>query len=174
MQQIDVIIIEWIRNNVVTAWLTPFFKVVTYLGNYGIVWILLAVVLLCFKKHRKAGLAMGVALLLGFVLGEGILKNVIQRPRPFTLWPELQLLIPQPAGYSCPSGHTVSSFAAATSLFLYRKRWGIGALVLAVLIGFSRMYFTVHYLTDVLFGAALGLACALVVYKLWKNAERRV
>ena len=173
MQQIDVLIIEWIRNHVVTEWLTPIFKVITYLGNYGIVWILLAVLLLCFKKHRKAGLAIGAALLLGFVLGEGILKNVIQRPRPFYLWPELQLLIPQPSGFSCPSGHTTSSFAAATSLFLYRKRWGAVALVLAALIGFSRMYFTVHYLTDVLFGVVLGVGCALVVYKLWKNAERR-
>lgn len=173
MQQIDVLIIEWIRNHVVTEWLIPVFKVITYLGNYGIVWILLAVVLLCFKKHRKAGLAVGAALLLGLILGEGILKNVIQRPRPFYLWPELQLLIPQPSGFSCPSGHTTSSFAAATSLFLYRKRWGAVALVLAVLIGFSRMYFTVHYLTDVLFGIVLGIACALVVYKLWKNAERR-
>lgn len=173
MQQIDVLIIEWIRNHVVSEWLTPIFKVITYLGNYGIVWILLAVVLLCFKKHRKAGLAVGAALLLGFILGEGILKNVIQRPRPFYLWPELQLLIPQPSGFSCPSGHTTSSFAAATSLLLYRKRWGAVALVLAVLIGFSRMYFTVHYLTDVLFGIVLGIACALVVYKLWKNIERR-
>lgn len=177
MQQIDVTIIEWIRETLVTDWLTPVFKAITYFGEYGAGWILLAVILLLFKKTRRAGLTMGIALLAGYLLGEVLLKNVIQRPRPFTLWPEMELLIHAPSGYSCPSGHTTSSFAAATAVFCFRKKWGAVALAGAALIGFSRMYFTVHYLTDVLFGVALGVACGLAAWRLtgliWKKCKER-
>ncbi|MBQ7970839.1 MAG: phosphatase PAP2 family protein [Clostridia bacterium] len=73
----------------------------------------------------------------------------------------MALLNTAPHGFSCPSGHTTTSLAAATSLFLYHKKWGAVALVMAGLVAFSRMYFFVHYLTDVLFGVVLGIACAL-------------
>ena len=144
--------------------MTPVFKAITFFGEYGIGWILIALTFLCFKKTRKIGWTMGIALVAGLLLGEVFLKNVIARPRPFTLWPDLQLLIPVPHGFSCPSGHTTSSFAAATSIFLYREKWGRWAMFLAGLIAFSRIYFTVHYLTDVLFGVVLGVACALLAY----------
>ena len=172
MQQIDVTVIQWIRDTLVVPFLTPMMKAVTFFGEFGAGWILLAMVLLCFKKTRRTGLVVGVALLAGFLLGELGLKNLIQRPRPFTLWPEMELLIPVPSGFSCPSGHTTSSFAAATSLFLWNKRWGSAALILAALIGFSRMYFTVHYLSDVLFGVVLGVACGLGSHLLIKRLSR--
>ncbi|MBQ6824233.1 MAG: phosphatase PAP2 family protein [Clostridia bacterium] len=177
MQQIDMAIIEWIRDTLVCDALTPFFKCITYFGEFGWGWILIAVGLLFFKKTRRVGLTMGVALVMGVLLGELLLKNLIQRPRPFTHWPEMQLLIAPPSGFSCPSGHTTASFAAATSVFLRNKKWGIAALALAVLVGFSRMYFAVHFLTDVLFGILLGAACGLVAWKLTgrlnKKADRR-
>ncbi len=173
MQQIDITIIEWIRETLVTDWLTPIFKGITFFGEYGIGWIVIALALLCFKRTRRIGWTVGLALIFGLLLGEVFLKNVIARPRPFTLWPEMTLLIPEPHGFSCPSGHTTSSFAAATSLFLYNKKWGAGALTLAALVGFSRMYFTVHYLTDVLFGIVLGVACAMMAYYLMKRIWRK-
>lgn len=177
MQQIDITIIEWVQETLVADWLTPVMKVITYFGEFGLGWILIALGLVCFKKTRKAGLTMGLAMLMGYLLGEVFLKNVIQRPRPFTLWPEMELLIHAPSGYSCPSGHTTSSFAAATAVLCYNKKWGAAALGFAVLVGFSRMYFTVHYLTDVLFGIALGVACGLIAYKLigllWRKIEKR-
>jgi len=172
LQQIDIAIIEWIRDTLVTDWLTPIFKGITFFGEYGIGWITVAVVLLCMKRTRRIGLTMGIALVAGLLLGEIFLKNVIARPRPFTLWPEMTLLIPEPHGFSCPSGHTTSSFAAATSIFLYHKKWGSGALVLAALIGFSRMYFTVHYMTDVLFGIVLGIACGFLAYYVIRRVRR--
>lgn len=172
MQQIDISIIEWIRDTLVTDWLTPIFKGITFFGEYGIGWIVVAVVLLCFKRTRRIGLTVGLALVAGLLLGEIFLKNVIARPRPFTLWPDMELLIPIPHGFSCPSGHTTSSFAAATSIFLYQKKWGSGALVLAALIGFSRMYFTVHYMTDVLFGIVLGVACGALACYVMRRIRR--
>lgn len=173
MQQIDVRIIEWIRETLVADWLTPLMKGITFFGEYGAGWILIALLLLCFKKTRRVGQTMGIAMLAAFLLGEVFLKNVIQRPRPFTLWPEIPLLIPEPSGYSCPSGHTASSFAAACSIFLYHKKWGAAALVLAGLIGFSRIYFSVHYLSDVLLGAALGVAMAFMARQILIRFRRR-
>ncbi len=172
MQQIDVRIIEWIREVLAADWLTPIMKGITFFGEYGIGWILIALTLLCFKKTRRIGWTMGLALVAGLLLGEVILKNVIARPRPFTLWPEMTLLIPEPHGFSCPSGHTTSSFAAATSIFFYHKKWGALALLLAALIGFSRMYFTVHYLTDVLFGLFLGALCGILADKIIKKISK--
>ncbi len=159
----DMMILEWIQENIVCGWLTPVMRCITYFGEYGLGWILIAVALLIPKKTRWIGLSMGVALLLGLLIGEYGLKNLIQRPRPFNVQ-EMALLIPAPHGFSCPSGHTTSSFAAATSIFLYNKKWGAVALVWAGLVGFSRMYFFVHYLTDVLFGIALGAACAVAAW----------
>ena len=173
MQQIDVQIIEWVRDTLVNPWLTPLFKGITFFGEFGAGWILIAILLLCFKRTRRIGWTMGIALLAGVLLGEVFLKNVIARPRPFTLFPEMTLLIPKPLGFSCPSGHTTSSFAAAFSIFLYNKKWGAAALVLAGLIGFSRMYFTVHFMTDVLFGAVLGVLLATGAYYLMKKFGRK-
>lgn len=170
----DMAILEWIRQNIVCDWLTPVMKCITYFAELGIGWILLAAVLLIFKKTRRMGLTMGVALLLGVLLGEFGIKKLIARPRPFEELEALRPLI-EVHGFSCPSGHTTASFAGAFSIFLYSKKWGAIALVWAALIGFSRMYLFVHYLTDVLFGIALGLACGLAAYWLiktvWKKKE---
>ena len=91
-----------------------------------------------------------------FLVGDVVLKNWIQRPRPFQEMP-VELLIPPPESFSFPSGHTSSSFAAASVIYRVRKSWGIAAFILAVLIGFSRLFLFVHYPTDVLAGAVLGL-----------------
>ena len=168
----DMLILDWIQQNIVCDWLTPVMKCITFFGEYGLGWILIAVALLIPKKTRWIGLSMGVALLLGLLLGEYGLKNIIQRPRPFNVQ-DLALLIPAPHGFSCPSGHTTSSFAAATSIFLYNKKWGTVALVWAALVGFSRMYFFVHYLTDVLFGIVLGTACAVAAWWLLKTLRKK-
>lgn len=173
MQQIDMAILNWIQAHLTGGFLTQVLRVVTYFGEFGAGWILIALILLCRKKTRRAGLTMGAALLLGLVFGELLLKNLIQRPRPFMLRPEVSLLIFEPFGYSFPSGHATSSFAAAVSLFFFNRRLGAAALTLAVLIAFSRMYFFVHFLTDVLFGAALGTGCAFLARFLIQRAAQR-
>lgn len=141
-----------------------FFRVITHLGDAGIFWILLAVVLLCFKKTRKVGLGMGIALVFGVLLGNALLKNLVARERPFTHAEALihaeDLLIKMPKDYSFPSGHTLASFSCATVIFAYHKKWGILAYILAALIAFSRMYLFVHFPTDILGGLVLSFACA--------------
>ena len=113
-------------------------------------------VLLLRPRTRRCGTAILLAMALGLILGNGILKNLIARPRPFITYTELVPLV-QVGGYSCPSGHTLASFTAAAAVFSFYKKPGAAALLLAALIGFTRLYVGVHYPTDVLFGAALGI-----------------
>ena len=133
---------------------------VTSLGNVGMIWILLAVVLLVLPKTRKSGAIVMAALVLDVILCNGILKPLFARVRPCDVNTTIQLLVPRPSDYSFPSGHTAASFAAVTALFFAgeKKLWK-PALVLAVLIAFSRLYLYVHYPTDILGGIAVGVIC---------------
>lgn len=149
--------------------LMPF---ITKLGDGGVIWIVLAVLLLFFKKYRKFGMMMVTALLLTLLINDNILKPLIGRARPFDLeaWKGLFVypeLVPRPHGLSFPSGHTSSSFAAAVVLiFTGKKRMYIPPLILAFLIAFSRIYVQVHYCTDVLAGMVVGTLYGLLAYLL--------
>ena len=101
-----------------------------------------------------------MALILDVILCNGILKNVFARARPCDVNTAVQLLVPRPDDYSFPSGHTAASFAAVSALFFAgeKKIWK-PALMLAVLIAFSRLYLYVHYPTDILGGILVGTVC---------------
>lgn len=132
------------------------------LGNGGALWIALAVILLFFRKTRRAGAAMLAALLIGLLVGNVFLKEWVMRPRPFVTHPELTALLDPGDQWSFPSGHTLSSFAAATALCFFHRKAGAAAYVVAALIGFSRLYACVHYPTDVLAGLLIGILCGLL------------
>lgn len=149
-----------------TDWLDPVMILVSALGNGGLIWIALSVVLAVPKRTRACGLTMMGAMALSFLIGNLFLKNVIARPRPFVVDGSVTLLIPKPGEYSFPSGHTLNSVTAAMVIFLYFKKAGIAALVLAGLIAFSRMYLFVHYPTDILGGIILGIMDAMLAYKI--------
>lgn len=150
-----------------TPLITKIMKAASKLGDAGFIWILLTGVLLMIPKTRKVGILVSVALLLDVLTCNVILKPLIARTRPYDVNTAVELLIRAPRDYSFPSGHTAASFAAAAALwFADKKKLAIPALVLAVLIAFSRMYFYVHYPTDVLGGAILGMVCGWLSYKL--------
>jgi len=136
----------------------------TMFGEKGIFWISLAVILLFFKKTRKCGLLMLISMFIGIIVGNGILKNVVQRSRPCWIDDSIKLLVANPKDYSFPSGHTLASFEAAITILLHNKKWGIAAILLAICVGISRLYLFVHFPTDVLAGAILGTIIAIAVY----------
>ena len=107
-----------------------------------------------------AGASAGIALLIGQVL-----SHLVDRPRPFVAHPGLiHLFAPHAADASFPSDHTTASFAIATAILLRNRLWGGVALAAAALLGLSRVVIGVHYPLDVLAGAALGSAVALLLF----------
>lgn len=148
---------------------------VTTLGDAGLFWIAVGIVCLFIKKYRKMGWQVLLAMLVTFIIGNLILKNVIARPRPFAVDPEALslLIIPQPGEYSFPSGHTMNGFTAAFSIFFNDKKIGIPALVLATVIAFSRLYHFVHFPTDILGGFCVGLGVALLMNYIFEKVQAR-
>lgn len=153
-------------QNIHNSLLDSIMVFITTLGNAGIIWIVLAVIFLFTKKYRKCGIAMALALLFSVVFGNVILKNLFERPRPSWVDASVALLIKNPKDFSFPSGHSFASFAGATAIYMYHKREGIAALILAALIAFSRLYLFVHYPSDVLLGSLFGVIAAVVAVKI--------
>ena len=152
----ELAVLNWIQQTLRTDWLDPLMAFVSALGDAGAIWIVLAVVLLCFPKTRRAGVTVALALLLDVILCNGVLKPLFDRARPCVVNPMVELLIQCPADASFPSGHTAASFAAVGALCAAGEKLWKPGLVLAVLIAFSRLYLYVHWPSDVLAGALLG------------------
>ncbi len=165
----DAAVMEFVQTHLHNAATDAIFPILTHLGETGAVWVALALVFLCFKRTRTTGILMLVSLLLTFLTGELLLKNIVCRPRPCSAFPQVPLLIEPPGSYSFPSGHSSSSFAAATILFLRHKKSGCAAFAAAALIAFSRVFLFVHYLTDILAGTLLGVLCALFVHFVYRK-----
>ncbi len=185
--------LNWVQENLRNEFLDKIVPIITKLGDGGVFWIILTLLLFIPKRTRKYAHVSALALIFCVIGGNLILKNVLARPRPFWLEngnplamigiqgnpleriyvrnseiivPEgrtlLQLLIKAPTDFAFPSGHTQASFAAATSICMWKKKFGIPALILATLIAFSRMYLYVHYPTDILGGILFGVGYALL------------
>jgi len=163
LTDIDFKILNFIYDFLKCDFLDRLMPVVTSLGDAGVIWIVIAVFLLCTKKHRRTGLMLTAGLITGLILGSVVLKPLVARPRPFSYVEGFNLLITPPKDFSFPSGHTLASFISAVILLIERKKWARGALVLAILISFSRLYLYVHFPSDVLAGAILGTAIAVSV-----------
>lgn len=134
---------------------------ITHLGDTGAIWIALALILLLFRRTRRVGIFCAAAMILNLLLTNVALKNIIQRIRPYDVMESLNILIEAQHDFSFPSGHTACSFAAAWTIFRTAPRkYSIPALILAVLISFSRLYVGVHYPTDVLGGLLVGILAA--------------
>ena len=155
-----------------TEWggvLTPVLRALSVAGNSGAVFIATALLLLVFKRTRKAGCAALIALAASVLFTEVLLKNIVGRARPFTdetslfytYWADAGSL---PAdGYSFPSGHTAAAMAFATAMFFcFRKDISWLFFFVPVAMGFSRVYFQVHYITDVAAAFVVGFLCGLL------------
>ncbi len=101
-------------------WLTEILRFFTTMGESGLVWIVIAIVLTCIPKTRKCGLTMMIAMAVTYLVGNLFLKNVIARPRPCAVDTGVTLKIPFPSEYSFPSGHTSNGFAGAVTIFFFQ------------------------------------------------------
>lgn len=144
------------------------------MGSYGQVWVIVGIALCLLRKTRSCGVAVLISYALVFLVGQFALKDLIARARPCHVDQAVELLVKRPSSYSCPSTHTAWAFAAAASILLYFRRSGIVVMLVAALIGFSRLYLFVHFPTDVLFGAVLGIALAFLTVTVQKHAMRKL
>ena len=157
-----------------TAVLDSFFLALTQIaGSYGQLWVIVAVLLLIFKKTRKAGVSVLLAYLTVFLLGQIVLKNLISRPRPCQIDQAFELLVSRPSSSSFPSTHSAWAFAAATAIFMRHRKTGAAAYAVAALIAFSRLYLFLHFPTDVLAGMAMGIALGVFAHWITDRAWRR-
>ncbi|PRR79899.1 Undecaprenyl-diphosphatase BcrC [Clostridium liquoris] len=172
IQNLDNSILLYINNNIHGHIMDKVMVTITILGNNGLIWIVIAALLIINKKYRKIGFMALTALILATILGEGILKHLVQRVRPSSDIPAANLLIPKPLSYSFPSGHTTSSFAVTGVLTKYFKNYTFELFSLASLIAFSRLYLNVHYPTDVLAGIILGLICSKITIYIFSKVNK--
>lgn len=164
---LDLEILNFIRNNIANPVFDAIMPLITYMGSGGAIWIVTALIMLASRKYRKTGFKIAAALILSLLICNMLIKPTVARVRPYEVNTAIELIISKPTEYSFPSGHTSSSFAAATVLMLCedRKIW-VPAMVTAALIAFSRLYLYVHYPTDVICGMALGAIFAFAAVKL--------
>lgn len=179
----DLSVFEWIQG-IQNKALTAIFVTITTLGDEGIIFIAIALVFLFTKKYRKIGFAMLIALGVMTICNNLVLKELVARPRPYMLYnidPEafslwggenakyfFPHLVHYHTSYSFPSGHTSSAFAAAFAILFYNRKIGVPMTVFAALMGLSRIYVEVHYCTDVIAGAVVGLVYAFIGFILVK------
>ncbi len=165
----EITILDVIQENLTSPLLDKIMLFFTYLCEYGLVSIICALVLLGIARTRKIGLTLVFSLLLGFVIGNIVLKPCISRIRPYDVNTAINLIVDKQSDYSFPSGHTLAAFETAFSVFWWNKKIGRYLIATACAVGFSRLYLYVHYPTDVLAGAFLGIAFSYVAYKAIKQ-----
>lgn len=169
LNEAELEILDGIRELTKCGVLDMLMPIVTCFGDAGWIWIVISVLLMAFRKHRRAGITLAAGLICQLLVCNLLLKNLIARDRPCWINDGVELLVELPTDFSFPSGHTMVSFIAATILTMYNRKWGYVAFLAAALIGFSRLYLYVHFPTDVLGGAVLGVLLGIAVTQLMRK-----
>lgn len=163
--EFDAEILRFVQESIRFPALTAVMRFFSTIGDMGLVWILLGLVLVCIRRTRRGGIDMLCALTVEFALCDLVIKRLAARARPYLLLEWLELLVHEEASFSFPSGHSASSFACAAALTCAFGKKGALAFIPAALIALSRIYVGVHYPSDVLIGAVLGSVVGVVVFK---------
>ena len=173
MLSFELTILNWIQANLRNPFLDLLMPAITALGNSGLIWILLAGILIFMPKYRTVGVAVMTGLVLEVVCCNLVLKPLVARIRPCDVNTAVQLLIARPDDFSFPSGHTAASFASVAALKTANSRLWKPALALAVVIALSRLYLYAHWPTDILGGAAVGILAGWLGTKLAQSFPRK-
>ena len=158
-------ITEWFQSPL----MTQLMRLITSLGSGAVLWILFFLYLYFIKKDKRTAWFLAAAVITTSLINDGLIKHLINRPRPFIDHPELPALIAHPMSSSFPSGHSATSFAALTVLMTTEKPTRWLAMAGAILIAFSRIYLHVHYPTDVLAGMLVGICVGAVMVKVMRK-----
>ena len=147
------------------------FEGLSYAGGLGLLWIGIALVLALVWRRRGVLVLTVIAVAAADLAARG-LKQLVDVERPSSRYAEPKPLVAAPHDHTFPSGHAATSFAAATILTAARPRWGPLWFLLALAVGFSRVYVGVHYPLDIVGGAVLGIATAIALRRLVRVRRR--
>ena len=161
-------VLDWISETR-CPFLDGFFGVFSCLLEYGILWIALALLMLCSPKYRRCGMVLLVAMGVCLLLCSGILKPLLMRERPFRINGHSITFVKVPTDYSFPSGHSSQAVLGAVVITMFHKKWALPTAAVAVFTCLSRLYFYVHFPTDVLGGALIGASVGLCAVLLGKK-----
>lgn len=167
---VELPVLYWMQETLKCGFLDGLCWLLSIAFELGIPWFIIAIILFVRKKTRAWGVVLFCAVVVTFFFGEVIIKEAVGRVRPCAVDETVRLIVERPSSFSFPSGHTGTCFAAAVTLMFADKRLGIPALVLAVVMAFSRMYLFVHFPTDVLAGAVFGSLVAWGTVKVFRES----
>ncbi len=171
---IDFKILDFIQTHVRCDFGDIVMPYITNLGSGGVFWIVISLLFFINPKTRKCGMAILVGLILSVIFGNILLKPIFARERPCWINPNIDMLVQVPRDYSFPSGHTMSSFICAFIIWFENKRYGRLMLIIAALIGFSRLYLYVHFPSDVLGGIVFAAILAYLVKLIFYNLSSKI
>lgn len=174
MQDIEFEILDFIQNNMRSPLMDRIMVFFTWIGEYGIIWLLAGVVLLFIRKYRADGITLLAAIGVGALVANVTLKNLVMHARPCWIRSEIPLLIAVPKDYSFPSGHTMASIIACVVIVHAKPKLAWGVIPLALIISFSRLYLYVHFPTDVLFSMIVGSIIGLSACLVEKKVQRKI
>ena len=159
LKNLDFSLLNWIQGHMKTKAMDRVMLWSTRLGDGGIIWIIYAVILLISRENREVGVALFFAVTVCAVVGNFVIKPAFRRTRPCNRDETKPFLLRRrPSDSSFPSCHTMTSFAAVVAISQAGGILGMTSMVFAAMISFSRMYLFVHYPSDVLIGAIMGIA----------------
>ena len=156
-------ILLWFQS-IRTPVLDGIFNVISLLGEHGLFPIFMCILMMAWRKTRYCGIGAAMSLAAEAIITNVTLKPLIARTRPYVDIDGLRAVSWNiPIDYSFPSGHTGAWFAVASAMMMLApKKFSVPAAVMAVLVGISRLYLGVHYPTDVLAGAAIGIITGII------------
>lgn len=162
MRKIDRKIICFMQNKLSNPVLDRIMMSLTFLGDYCLIWLVITV-LFYMNGDRKFAYLMVATMLVTNAINNGLIKSIFRRKRPFEIYDDINIFIPEPYGSSFPSGHSATGFCCAVVIVYYDPILGALALTLAALIAFSRMYLRVHFFTDIMVGMIVGCLCSIAL-----------
>ena len=149
------------KNPVFDA-LTVFFA--EYFGSFLILFFLAFLFFSGFQKRKKIKIFLltFISMIIARFGVVSLIRFFYHRPRPFEAY-DIQILITN-NGFSFPSGHAALFFAMAMAIYFYNKKWGLWFFTAATLMGLSRVIAGVHYPSDIIGGAVIGILTSYLIF----------